>query len=432
MIDPTPTSPPTTSLPSTAPAIRAIHVEVVRGPDEGKELTASIERIVIGTHRTAEFVVTDRTVSRFHVELVIEGDSVLLRDLGSRNGTLLDGVELEQARLRGPTIITIGQSELRIDVQGDAIPLQLAPQEQFGALIGASPVMRLAFGRLEQAGLRDAHVLIEGERGTGKDLAATALHEQGPRRDGPLDVIDCTGAALEVETLLFGRGDRAGALERCHGGTVVLDEVGALARGTQRQLVRVLEERCVRRRDAIVPADVRIIALSRRNLRVDVNSDRFAPDLFELLSGARVRLPPLRERPEDVPLLVTHFLTAMNATATRAANQLLAAESLDQLRLSAWPGNVRELRAYVEQTVHADGVPIAEDSQPPLVDTSTTMRDARQRGVRYFERTYVAELLEQTNGNVSAAAVLAGVDRVYMHRMITRCGLREVLSRSRE
>jgi DNA-binding NtrC family response regulator len=244
-------------------------------------------------------------------------------------------------------------------------------------------------------------------------------------------VIDCSGPALEVEELLFGRGDRPGALERCHKGTVVLDEVGSLPRGAQRALVRVLEEKSVRRRDTIAPADVRIIALSRRNLRVDVNADRFAPDLFELLVGARVRLPPLRERHEDVPLLVEHFLTAMDASASRAAVQLLAAESLEQLRASAWPGNVRELRAYVEQSVLADGGPVPQDAEPPLIDSSATMRDARQRWLRYFERTYVGELLMQTNGNVSAAAVLAGVDRVYMHRMITRCGLRETLAKAR-
>jgi two-component system, NtrC family, response regulator GlrR len=429
--DPTPTSPPTTSLPTTSATIRSIHVEVVRGPDAGKELAASSERIVIGTHRTADLVLTDRTVSRFHVELVMEGDSVLLRDLGSSNGTLLDGIELEQGRLRGPTIVQLGQSELRIDVQGDSRPLTLAPQEQFGALIGASAVMRLSFERLEQAALRDGHVLIEGERGTGKDAAAAALHERSTRRDGPLDVIDCTGPALEVEDLLLGRGDRPGALERCHHGTLVLDEVGSLPRGAQRTLVRALEEKAVRRRASIAPADVRIIALSRRNLRVDVNSDRFAPDLFELLAGARVRLPALRERHEDVPLLVGHFLAAQGASSSRAGAALLSAESLDQLRASAWPGNVRELRAYIEQSIVADGAPLADDAEPPLVDTSRTMRDARQRWLRYFERTYVAELLQQTNGNVSHAAVLAGVDRVYMHRMITRCGLRDVLAKSR-
>lgn len=309
--------------------------------------------------------------------------------------------------------------------------ITIASHEQFGALIGAAPVMLQTFERLELAAQRGGHVLLEGERGTGKDAAATALRERSERREAPFDIVDCAASPRDVEELLFGRGDRAGAVERCHGGTVILDEVGGLARSAQRHLVRVLEEKVVRRRDAIARADVRVIALSRRNLRADVATDRFAPDLFELLAGTRVRLPALRERHADVPLLVEHFLAALDASASRAGAQLLADESLDQLRAAAWPGNVRELRAYVEQTVLADGAPIPEESEPPLIDTSTTMRDARQRWMRYFERTYVAELLVQTNGNVSAAAVLAGVDRVYMHRMITRCGLRDVLAKTR-
>ncbi|MBA3398075.1 MAG: sigma 54-dependent Fis family transcriptional regulator [Deltaproteobacteria bacterium] len=444
----TPTALPTTGLPSTAPrAIRSVRVEVVTGPDAGACLRGAAERIVIGTHRTADLVLTDRTVSRFHVELEITGDAVHLRDLGSRNGTLLDGVELEAARLRGPTIVSIGQSELRIDLLGDTVTLELAPQERFGALVGASPVMRLAFARLHGAALRDGHVLIEGERGTGKDTAAAALHELGTRKDGPLDVIDCGMPALEVEALLFGRGDfprspafagslhhGASVLERCHGGTLILDDVGGLARNTQRVLVRALEERSVRRLHGgdPYPADVRVIALSRRNLRVDVNSDRFAPDLFEVLAATRIRIPPLRERPEDVPLLIARVLGELEATGTAAAAELQTPESLEQLRGAAWPGNVRELRAHVEATVAANGTPAADAHTVPLVDGSLPLREARDRWVRYFERTYVAELLVRTSGNVSAAAALAGVDRVYMHRMVTRAGLREKLSRDRK
>ena len=241
----------------------------------------------------------------------------------------------------------------------------------------------------------------------------------------------CSAAAIGLvrsSAAIAARCDRQLVIEA---GRLVHDDVGSLPRGTQRALVRALEDKAVRRRDTIAPADVRVIALSRKNLRIDVNADRFAPELFELLAGTRVRLPPLRERHEDVPLLVDHFLATLDAASSRAGVQLMSPESLDQLRGSAWPGNVRELRAYVEQSVLADGAPIGEDAEPPLVDTSTTMRDARQRWLRYFERTYVAELRAQTNGNVSQAAVLAGVDRVYMHRLITRCGLREALAKAR-
>jgi DNA-binding NtrC family response regulator len=431
--DPTATSPLTTELPSAPASIRAVRVEVVAGPDAGASLRGAGERVVIGTHRTADLVLSDRTVSRFHLELAIDGDAVQLRDLGSRNGVLLEGIELEVARLRHPTIVTIGQTELRIDLLHETVPISLSPHEQLGGLLGASPAMRAVFHRLQQEDGRDGHVLLEGERGTGKDTAAAILHERGPRRDAPIDVIDCAGAALAVERELFGHGDRPGALERCHGGTIVLDEVGGLSRGAQRTLVRALESRTVRRAEgaAPVPADVRAIAMSRRNLRADVNADRFAPELFELLAARRIRMPALRERPEDIPLLVSHFLSVQGALASRAAAELLAAGVIDQLRGAAWPGNVRELRAYVESAVAAEGAPPDVAEGVPLVDSSLPLREARQRWIQHFERAYVAELLERTGGNVSAAATLAGVDRVYMHRMVTRAGLRGQLSRDR-
>ncbi len=432
--DPTATSPPTTELPHAPAAVRAVRVEVVDGPDAGACLRGAAERVVIGTHRTADLVLTDRTVSRFHLELAIDGDAVQLRDLGSRNGVLLDGVELEVARLRHPAIVTIGQTELRIDLLHETVPISLSPHEQLGGLLGASPAMRAVFHRLQQEDGRDGHVLLEGERGTGKDTAAAVLHERGARAGGPIDAIDCGAAALAVERELFGHGDRAGALERCHGGTVVLDEVGGLSRGAQRTLVRALEARTVRRADgaAPAPADVRVIAMSRRNLRHDVNADRFAPELFELLGARRIRLPALRERPEDLPLLAAHFLAVLDARASRAAAELLAAAAIDQLRGAAWPGNVRELRAYVEAAVAVEGAPAGGDpGGPALVDASLPLREARRRWIEHFERAYVGELLARTGGNVSAAASLAGVDRVYLHRMITRTGLREQLSRDR-
>ncbi|HTL33385.1 MAG TPA: sigma 54-interacting transcriptional regulator [Kofleriaceae bacterium] len=428
-IDALSTSPPTQSLLEPSPEIRAVRVEVVNGPDAGLLRLSDSDRLVIGTHRTADLVLTDRTVSRFHLELVVEPDGALLRDLGSSNGTLLDGVLVERCRLRGPTIVTLGQTELRIDLDGHAVAQRLAPQERFGDLVGAVPLMRTTFARLEQIARRDQHVLIEGERGTGKDLAAAHIHELGARRDAPFDVIDCAGPPLAVEDALFGRGDRStpGALVRCTGGTLVLDEIGALSRSAQRTLARALESSALRspRGDTDV-FDVRIIALSRRALHADVNADRFAPELFDLIAGARVRMPPLREHPEDIPLLVRHIIGATPAM------QLLSAEALDALRAAPWPGNVRELRAYLERS--ALGIPTDDncDHEPPLVDASMPLRDARDRWVRYFERAYLTDLLAHTQGNVAAAAILAGVDRVHLHRMITRCGLRDLLRSNRE
>lgn len=395
-------------------------------------MRADGERLVVGTHRSADFVLTDRTVSRFHCELVIDGEALQLRDLGSRNGTVIDNVEVEAVRLRGPTIITLGRTELRVDVLAETVAVELAPQERFGHLVGISAPMRRAFARLQKAADRNSNVLIEGEPGTGKDAAAAALHEASARAEGPLDVVDCAGAVLEVEAELFGKRDRPGAFERCRGGTVVLDDVGALASGTQRTLVRAIELQQVRRvgSDQAIDIDVRVIALSRRNLRVEVNAERFREDLFHLVAVLPVRLPPLRERIEDIPLLVSHVLDQLEARDSRGGAQLLAAESIEQLRHAPWPGNVRELRAFIERAVAVD---VDESDGPPelgapLIDGSIPLRDARKQWMRYFERTYLRDLVARTGGNVSAAAIMAGVDRVHLHRLITRCGLRGELA----
>ncbi|HUH05660.1 MAG TPA: sigma 54-interacting transcriptional regulator [Kofleriaceae bacterium] len=427
-MDPTATSPTAALGGSAPPAIHAFRVDIVRGPDAGLVTRADGERLVVGTHRSADLILTDRTVSRFHCELVIDGDALQLRDLGSRNGTVIDNVEVEAVRLRGPSIITLGGTEIRVDVLAETVELELAPQERFGQLVGISAPMRQAFARLQKAAERSSNVLIEGEPGTGKDAAAAALHEASARANRPLDVVDCGGAVLEVEAELFGRRDRAGALERCRGGTLVLDDVGALSSGTQRTLVRAIESRQVRRvgTDQAIDIDVRLIALSRRNLRVEVNAERFREDLFQLLAVLPVRLPPLRERAEDLPLLVSHALEQLDARDRRAGARLLAAESIERLRQAPWPGNVRELRASIERAVAADG---NDPDRPPeldapLIDGSIPLRDARKRWVRYFERTYLRDLVARTGGNVSAAAIMAGVDRVHLHRLITRCGLR--------
>jgi len=338
-------------------------------------------------------------------------DAVAIRDLDSRNGTMLDGVELQAGRIHAPTIITIGRTDLRIDLLGERVAVAFTGQERFGALVGTSRAMRDVFSRLHDAATRGCNLLIEGERGTGKDAAATAVHDAGKRRDAAIELVDCTMPLREIERALFD-----GAVKRCAGGTLVLDEIMALPRVTQRRLRTALQQ----------ADDVRTIALSRGSLRADVNADAFLPELYEVLAPARVRLPPLREHLEDIPLLVSTFLEHMHATGTHVASELLAPESIAHLRQSPWPGNVSELRTYVEQLVTAGASAHGSvDDGPPLVDGSALMRVARRRWVDYFERRYLLDLLERTHGNVSAAATLAGVDRVYLHRLITRHGLRD-------
>lgn len=408
----------------TSPSFRTFRLEVLRGPDAGTVYTSERELAVVGTHRSGDLVLTDRTVSRFHCELAIAGDALRLRDLGSRNGTRLDEVFIESARLHGPAILQLGRTELRVELCADSDRVQVAGQERFGALIGRTPALRAAFARLQQAAATDANLLIEGEPGTGKDTAAAAVHEHSARRDHPLDVVDC--AAPDAGVQLFGRGSRPGALERCDRGTLVLDDLGALPAALHKRLLRVIDTTTVRRLDGGPDrdADVRIIALSRRNLHPDVNDSRLDADLYQAIAVVHVQLPPLRACTDDLPLFVQHLLERAGVADTPVAAGLLTTSTIDELRRAPWPGNLRELRTHLERLAAGDPEAPAPGA-PPLIDGTLPLREARRRWVAYFERTYLEDLLARHDGNVSAAARAAGVDRIHIHRLLAKTGLRQ-------
>ncbi len=300
--------------------------------------------------------------------------------------------------------------------------------------------MRAAFALLERVAKSDASVLLEGETGTGKDGAAEGIHAEGARRDGPLVVVDC-GAVPEnlLESQLFGheRGAftgaserRLGAFEEADGGTVFLDEIGELPLELQPKLLRVLERKQIQRLGQNVSrnVDVRIIAATNRDLRAMVNAGELREDLYYRLAVVRVRLPSLRERPEDIPVLVRHFLRVF-AASPEAVARLTTDEHLRNLARSAWPGNVRELRNAVQRSLVLEQE-IAEIDSPevkrlgPSIDLTLSYDEVRRRKLLEFEREYLAAQLEAHQGNVSKAARAAGVGRVHMHRLLRRSGLR--------
>jgi transcriptional regulator with PAS, ATPase and Fis domain len=253
-------------------------------------------------------------------------------------------------------------------------------------------------------------------------------------------VLDCGAIpAGLLESELFGheRGaftgadrERIGAFEAAHGGTLLLDEVGELDLGLQPKLLRVLETRAVQRVGGArrIDVDVRVVAATNRNLPAEVNARRFRSDLYYRLAVLEVTLPPLRDRTEDLPLLVEEILSQLGATADAAAADLRSGTWSANLLRHPWPGNVRELRNHVERCLALqDLVPLSPDPQggaDALVDVRQPLRAARDRWVRFFEKKYLAELLSQHGNNVSAAARAAGVDRIHFHRLLSRCGLR--------
>lgn len=396
---------------------------VTQGPDSGAT-TEVLEGTPcsVGTHAGNTLVLRDRTVSRFHCEIAVERGGATVRDLDSRNGTRVDGVRVSSAWLHPGARVHIGRTTLVVEpIEAKSVVDPTA--QRFGPLVGASEVMRRTFALLECAASSDATLLIEGETGTGKELAARAVHTRSRRAAGPFEVIECgalPGPLLESELFGHERGAftgassrRPGVFERAEGGTVLLDSVGELRRDLQPKLLRVAQERVVRPlggRERRV--DVRVIASSHRDLRAEVNAGTFRADLFYRLAVLHVRLPSLRERREDVGLLVDHFLAELGAPAD-ARERIGSSEDLARLR---WAGNVRELRSYVERSVlFPDGVE-AGGAGP----ASEPWARARQLALERFEREYIVELLARHQGRVVAAARAAGVSRVYLHRLIRR------------
>jgi DNA-binding NtrC family response regulator len=357
---------------------------------------------------------------------VAEGRA-LVRDLGSRNGTLLDGVAVVAAHPRSGSTLTLGRTEIRFELRGDAVRVPVSTRARFGRLVGASVPMRRAFALLERAAGGDAPVLLEGEAGTGKDLAAEAVHAESARRDGPFVLVDCASIPeASAERELFGEeGGRAGAFEAAARGTVFLDGVDALGAEMQARLLRALERRQVKRAGgaAFVPVDARVLAATRSNLRREVNDRRFRGDLYQRLAVIEVRLPPLRERVEDLPGLVADLLADHGAPAPA----LTQPEFLAALARHEWPGNVRELEAHLERCLaHREELPVdpAGRDEAPLPDTTKPLKAARELWTRALERRYVEALLGRNGDNVAAAARDAGVDRMHFYRLLWRYGLR--------
>ncbi|HEX3474344.1 MAG TPA: sigma 54-interacting transcriptional regulator [Kofleriaceae bacterium] len=416
--------------------------------EEGRDAAAfpfATERMVIGADPRADLVVADGAMSKFHCEIRVRDGAAVVKDLGSRNGTLVDRVPVIEAPLRDGAVLSLGRTELRFNVGTRQIEIPLSQRERFGRLIGRSIAMRSAFVVLEAAAASASTVLLQGESGTGKDLAAESIHLEGARRDAPFIVVDCSAIPanlLEAELFGFEAGaftgataQRIGAFEAASGGTILLDEIGELALDLQPKLLRAIERREIQRIGSAqrVPTDVRIIAATNRNLRREVNARRFRSDLYFRLAVLVVTLPPLRDRTSDLPLLVAGLLDDLRAGDSPIARALRSGELLPELMRHGWPGNVRELRNCIEACVVRQDRAAApergneatnEATNEPAIDVALPLREVRERWVRHVERRYLEQLLVLHGNNVSAAARAAGIDRVHLHRLLARVGLR--------
>jgi transcriptional regulator with GAF, ATPase, and Fis domain len=283
-------------------------------------------------------------------------------------------------------------------------------------------------------------VLIEGETGTGKDMVARTIHALSRRKDKPFIVVDCGAVAGSlIESELFGHekgaftgaaATRQGAFELASGGTIFLDELGELSLDLQPKLLRVLEQREIRRvgGSKTIKVDIRVIAATKQDLQSEVQKGKFREDLYFRLSVVPIRTPALRERKEDLPLLVQSFCKKM---AGEGPPVVFDDSAMQSFMTHDWPGNVRELRNVLERGVYLGGgpsagrwvsMPTASAESPAMepFDPALSYRDSKEKWEREFEKRYLQWLMQRAQGNISRAARDADMDRKYLHKLLKK------------
>jgi DNA-binding NtrC family response regulator len=417
---------------------------VVSGPATGLRRLIDEEEIRIGKAASNHVCVPDPTVSRFHCVIERTGRGLLLRDLGSFNGTQVGGCWVESAYVAPEVPITIGNSVMQVCPDDSHLP---AARPADARILGTSPAIQRIIALLPRLASANATILLEGETGTGKSMIAELIHLMGPRAAGPFVVVDCGALSPAlIESELFGheRGAftgatdrRIGAFEAAQGGTVFLDEIGELPLALQPKLLRALEEKTIRRLGSTQPVrlDAQMIAATNRDLRQAVGEGRLRHDLYYRLDVLRVTVPPLRDRREDIPQLVEHFCRRTRAEIAPARLQRLKLDCASR----RWPGNVRELRNAVERAVllgewgsddvTAERTEGAELGATPATDPvpaddsvalSIPFRTAKEGAIARWERRYLAALMTRARGSISQAARLAQVDRSHLRDLLRR------------
>ena len=424
-----------------------LKVTVVSGPNEGLEVAFDTS-IELGSDPTCGLVLEDRSVSRKHLLVESVGGRLRVKDLGSKNGTHLGVTRIHEAVIPVGTVLRLGDSSIAIQPRWYLRETSPSTAREFGELYGESLAQRELFGILERVAPSNVTVLFEGESGTGKELAARSVHAASARASKPYVVFDCASVAGELaESELFGHkkgsfsgatADRQGAFVRADGGTICLDELGELPLELQPKLLRVLETGEVQPvgSDAPVKVDVRVVAATNRELHAEVKRGAFRADLLYRLEVVKVRLPTLRQRPEDIAGLTARLLKGQLPEGDAVAGQ-----NLERLLSYGWPGNIRELKNVLTRAVSlarlpgqppvafsqlvfnlgpASSAPATIGFEFPGVTRAVPYKEARAQLLESFERAYVAALLERHRGNILRAAEAAGVSRKHLYELINK------------
>jgi DNA-binding NtrC family response regulator len=417
---------------------------VIRGPDRGESLVVDQNPIAIGSDPSAEVQLSDPTISRRHLAVTLAENGVIVRDLGSTNGSFVGGARFQELLLGFGDEIQIGQTLLKYLPDEEHVEVAPAASDRFGNMLGRDPKMRQVFGLLEDVAASEATVLLEGETGTGKELLAEEIHRHSTRGNKPFVVFDCAAQPKDlIESALFGhvRGaftsavaDREGAFVEADGGTLFLDEVGELSLDTQPALLRALDKHTIRAMGGTGQrmVSVRVVAATNRDLRAEMATRRFREDLYYRLAVIRIAVPPLRERPADVALLVQSFVE----TYAKPPGVSVRQPDLDRLARLPWPGNVRQLRNVIEHACAvshgaeldlADFLSSVAAAAPNIgsIALDKPFKEAKAAVVEEFERVYLKALLERHGGNLSAASRTADLDRKHLRELLRKHGLWE-------
>ena len=445
----------------TAKRFRKSKLVVLEGPEQGQELTVDRECVTVGRSSVCDLTLTDKSVSSQHFEISAVDQGYLLQDTGSTNGTFYGDIRIKEIFLRPGTVFRAGNTVLKFEPTRDVVTIELSQDDRFDEVLGTSVPMREIFANLEKVAPSDLTVLIQGETGTGKEMVAKAIHNHSTRKNKAFVVLDCSAIPRElIESTIFGheKGSFTGAIsqhkgvfEQADGGTIFLDEIGELDISLQPKLLRVLENRELKRvgGDRTIAVDCRVLAATNRDLRQMVTESGFREDLYFRLSVMQIELPPLRARRDDVPLLTDHFMRMANATREKIGRAPLevSPEAMQALRERQWPGNIRELKNMVERATSLGDGPVLTrrdfmmGNEPKRllpsfgstgsgdgdlnysVDVDLQFKDAKQELLDRFEAIYLGKLDDRHRGNISQSAKAAGLTRYHLRELLKKHGI---------
>ena len=404
---------------------RRIFFTAVSPDQEPVRLSFNKPEILIGTHSSCDLSVADRFVSKKHCKIILKDNLCTILDMGSTNGTFVRGIRIDQLTIPLSGRFCIGETEIRYSVEHTSDPSERPCASTMDYIAGNGRDMRKVFSLIEKVSQTDVTVLINGESGTGKELTAREIHNLSSRNLGPFVALNCGAIAPSIiESTLFGheKGSFTGAFEthcgvfeQAQGGTLFLDEIGEMEINLQTRLLRVLEEKKIKRlggREEI-PVNFRLIAATNKDLLSLTKEGKFREDLFYRLFVFPITLPPLRKRAIDIPVLAQHFLKSEFSEPPKISD-----EALEKLQKHSWPGNIRELKNLMTRlaltsdsgAIDADdiefiGAPISHDAEEKMDN---------------HEKEIILNILKKTGGNKTKAADILGIARSTITYKINR------------